>query len=148
MRKSDAGTMRKILEVRRVQQSAAQMDVARAEKALRALQDRRAKSEQQLRQDQEDWERAISGSLLSLSIAGAWSAQVARSEAALHQAEDDVAGGEEEKARRIEAWRGALARADAAEHLATTVFARSRRLREEAAQSELADRTSRKAVAA
>jgi len=136
-----------ILEVRRLQELAAEMAAGKAAEALRSAQDTRDGRAEQLGSDQEDWARAMADASLSLPIAALWANQVARSEGALKSAEAEVSSATHDSRMRADEWSVALACSKTAGELAQMAFRSARRAREEAALNELADRASHSGLA-
>jgi len=147
-RPADFALIKKSLEVRRLQERGAHMESARAISALGSAMAAEDDRQEQLQQEQDDWTRCLSEPTVSLSIVGAWSAQISRSETALNEATLKTAEAEEERDSRLDEWRGALAKADAAGQLTRRAVVSLRRKREEAAQAELSDRISGRGVVA
>lgn len=139
--------MKAIIEVRRLQELAAEMAAAKAAEALWTAQTCRDESAGQLHSNQEDWARAVADPSLSLPVAALWANEVARSETALKAAEAEVGSAEQHKRVRSDEWSTALARSEAAGELAQAVFRSARRTREEATLNELADRAGRSGAA-
>jgi hypothetical protein len=140
-------SVKAVLEVRRLQELAAEMAAAKAAAALRTAQDRREEGAQQLKADEEDWARAVADASLSLPVAALWANQVAQSQAALKEADLAADAAEQQKCMRSDEWSVALGRSNAAGKLARVVFRGARRVREEAVLNEIADRAGRSRLA-
>lgn len=132
--------MKQIMQVRRVQRMAAEMQVMRANAEMQQLDAQRVESVEKLQDEQSRWSQVVSGPSLSLHEAGAWSKVILRGDAELIGIESQIRDAEEERVRRNGEWRATRARADAAKVMADRVYRRERRLREEAELGEAADR--------
>jgi len=141
-RKAHLKAMKKIVEIRRVQQLAARIEVAKASGVLSQREARRDSDAETSRKDLIDWARAMSSPLPSLQLVAAWSAQVNASQAELRHAEADVRDGQHVKHHRTANWQETLARADAAEDLLAAASARVRAVDVENALGDLADQIS------
>jgi len=133
-----------LAEVRRVQKLGAEMAVARAESALRALEDDRERGVEQLRDQNRSWEAALLTPYLGWPVARAWSAAIVDGEAELLRLGEEILNAEADRARCAEAWRFAQARHDLAEDTARSATRRLDRRREETALLDLADRISQR----
>ena len=143
-RPRDIRTLNRILDVRLVQRMAAEMEVARADAALRDLEARRCESLGVLQEEQESWSGSVAGSPINLDMAACWSSAILEREAGLRSLDTQVAGAEDDKRRMNGAWRDSMAREDVAESLARSARRSARRRREESALGDLADRTARR----
>jgi hypothetical protein len=132
--------LQKIVEVRAVQRQAAELKVAEANQALARLNARQAEQQEILRGDQGQWKAILSASSLSLSLVGAWSAEIQKGEVALRDTAREIDLAQAEKADRGRDWRMASARADAADELAARAETADRRRLEEARLNEVTDR--------
>lgn len=143
-RGADVRAIRKVQEVRLVQRMAAELAVGRAGLALVEAEAERGRRAEQLDQDQAAWAQSMTARPFGLEVALAWSAEVLKSQAGLIEADAEAREAAAEKDRKAGDWRGALAREDAADDVARTLFGRVRRAREEALLNELADRAARR----
>lgn len=145
-RRRDLKTLKDLVEVRQVQQRGAEMAVARTDAALNALCDEQALTLTRLGEQQDRWSRSISGPVMSLPIASAWSAQILDGEAALRGVNLDIENARRDRADKATAWRMASARTDLATDLETSARRQHQTRRDEARLADLSDQFARKSV--
>jgi len=145
-RRRDLKTLTALVEVRQVQQRSAEMAVARADAALRALRDEQSQTDAQLRDQQDRWSRSISGPVMSLPMANAWSAGILNGEATLRRVNLDIDEADRDRADKAAGWRRSLAQAELASDLARTATRRDQQWREETRIADLSDQFALKGV--
>ena len=139
-RRDKTRMLQKIVEVRAVQRQAAEQRVAEANRTLARLDARQAEQREVLHGDRAQWKAVLSAPSLSLSLVGAWSAEILKGEVALRETAQDIETARSDKAGRSQAWHMASARADAAEELAARAETADRHRLEETRLNEVTDR--------
>ena len=140
----DVRALGRIVEVRRIQRLAAEMQVADAVAAIHQLEGSRGENLDRLWEQEASWSREVSGGRFNLHLASVWSSAISIGEATIRQLSSRIDDAEDNKKRRCEDLHVAIARADAAEDLAKAASRRLTRLRDEASLAEMADRAARR----
>lgn len=142
-RRRNLKTLAAIVAVRQVQQRGAEMAVAHADAALKVLRDEQSATQARLNDQHVQWSRSISGPVMRLPVAGAWSAEILGSEAALRRVNLNIEAADRDRADKAAAWRRSRAEAELAEAVVRSATRREQQWREETRMSDLADRFAR-----